>query len=94
MNIKDAIKHFTDFHTGTLNIILHILGFAGIFYSIYRSDWILFAAFLIILESGHIYNHLTGIKKYESSLKVNVWRTIVFFGLVAAFYFIILLFSS
>lgn len=30
MFIRDAINHFLDFHKGTLNIILHIIGFAGI----------------------------------------------------------------
>ncbi len=43
MLIKKAVNHFIDFHKGTINIILHVIGFIGIFYSIYILNWILFA---------------------------------------------------
>ncbi len=87
MLIKKAINHFLDFHKGTVNIVLHVIGFAGLFYSIYKLSWILFAFFLIVLELGHIYNHIAGIKKYDLRLKVNFWRVIIFIFVVVAFYF-------
>ena len=88
MFIRDAINHFLDFHKGTVNIILHIIGFAGIFYSIYKLDWLLFALSFIVVEIGHVYNHFIGIKKYDLRARVIFWRLFIFLSLVAAFYFI------
>ena len=70
MSVKKAIHHFIHFHKGTVNIVLHILGFAGIFYSIIESDWLLFALSFIVVEAGHVYNHIAGIKKYDFRLTV------------------------
>ena len=85
--IKKAINHFLDFHKGLVNIILHIIGFAGLFYSIYILNWILFAVFLLVVEIGHVYNHITGIKRYDFRLNVIFWRVVIFIAVVAAFYF-------
>lgn len=88
MFIRNAINHFLDFHKGTVNIILHLIGFAGIFYSIYKLDWLLFALSFIVVEIGHVYNHYTGIKKYDVRPMVIFWRLIIFLSVVALFYFI------
>jgi ABC-type multidrug transport system permease subunit len=88
MFIKGAIKHFIDFHKGAVNIILHIIGFAGIFYSIYKLDWLLFVVSFVVVEIGHIYNHFAGIKKYDFRFKVILWRLLIFLTVIAAFYFI------
>ena len=88
MFIKKAINHFLDFHKGIVNIILHIIGFAGLFYSIYKLDWVLFTVFLIVLEIGHIYNHISGIKKYDFRFKINFWRILIFLVVVTFFYFL------
>ena len=88
MIFKRAINHFLEFHKGVVNIILHVIGFAGIFYSIYKLDWVLFTISFIIVEAGHIYNHIAGIQKYESNLRVNLWRLIIFLSFITAFYFI------
>ena len=85
--IKKAINHFIEFHRGGVNITLHIIGFAGLFYSIYKLDWLLFAVFLIVVEIGHIYNHIAGIKKYDFRLTVTIWRILIFVAVVALFYF-------
>ena len=89
MFIKDATRHFLDFHRGGVNIFLHIIGFTGIFYSTYRKDWILFALSFLVLEAGHIYNHFKGIKKYDFRVHTILWRLIVFIIVVIAFYFLI-----
>ena len=88
MLIKKAINHFLDFHKGFINIILHMIAIAGLFYSIYKLNWLLFAVFLVILESGHIYNHIAGIKKYDFRIKVNLFRTLIFLIMVIVFYFL------
>jgi len=88
MLIKKAIDHFLAFHKGVVNIILHVIGFAGIFYSIYLSNWILFAVSFVVVEIGHVYNHVTGIQKYDFRLPVIFWRLLIFLAIVAAFYFI------
>ena len=85
--IKKAVNHFIEFHKGSVNIVLHIIGFAGLFYSIYKLNWILFTVFLIVVEIGHIYNHIVGVKKYDFRLKVIFWRVLIFITVVAAFYF-------
>lgn len=69
--MKNAVNHFVDFHKGAVNIILHLIGFAGLFYSIYRLNWILFTASFIVVEAGHVYNHITGLKKYDFRLSVT-----------------------
>ncbi len=88
MLIKKAVNHFIDFHKGTINIILHVIGFIGIFYSIYILNWILFAFSFIVVEIGHIYNHLKGLKKYDFRLHVIFWRLLVFLVIVTVFYFV------
>ena len=92
--IKKAINHFIGFHKGSVNIILHIVGFTGLFYSIYKLNWILFALFLLVVEIGHVYNHIFGIKKYDFRLKVTIWRILIFVIVVALFYFASKLFRS
>lgn len=89
MIIKKVISHFLDFHRGFVNIGLHIIGFAGLFYSIYKLDWLLFSLFLIVLESGHFYNHLAGIKKYDFRLEVFFWRAFIFIVVVVLFYLLV-----
>ena len=85
---KKALTHFIRFHKGTVNIALHIVGFAGVFYSIQILNWLLFAFSLMVVESGHVYNHFAGIKSYESSRQINFWRVTTFLILVAVFYLI------
>lgn len=82
------IRHFLNFHKGIVNIVLHIIGFTGIFYSIYKLDWRIFAISLVALEFGHIYNHLVGIEKYDMRPKVFFWRLVIFSGLVAILYLV------
>jgi hypothetical protein len=88
MLIQKAINHFVEFHKGWINILLHILGFVGIFYSVYRLSWLMFAVSFVVLESGHWYNHFVGKQKYESNLKVNAWRLVIFVTTVIAMYWI------
>lgn len=90
--IKKATGHFLEFHQGTLNIICHIVGFAGLFYSIYKLNWLWFAVSLVLLEAGHIYNHFAGIRAYDLRPKVTFWRIFLFVVLVGFFYMITLLF--
>lgn len=86
--IKNAISHFVHFHRGAVNIVLHVIGFTGLFYSIYKRDWILFALFLFMVEVGHVYNHVAGIKPYDFRLPVIFWRVSIFIAVVLVFYFL------
>ena len=89
MNYLNAsFKHFTKFHKGTVNIVLHVVGFLGIFYSIFRLNCELFALSLIVLELGHVYNHVVGIEKYDTRPKVLLWRAVIFLALVVGLYLI------
>ena len=88
MLTRKTLNHFIDFHRGGVNIVLHIIGFAGIFYSIYKLNWLLFTVFLVLVEAGHIYNHIVGVKKYDLRPIVLLWRLIIFLMVVAAFYFL------
>jgi len=85
-SIKKALYFFNEFHQGAVNRIAHIIGFAGLFYSIYELDWKLFAVFLIILEGGHVYNHFAGLKPYDFRPKVTFWRVFIFLAVVGVFY--------
>ena len=92
--IRKAVSHFLDFHQGTVNIIVHIIGFVILFSSIYILDWKTFALSIIVLESGHLYNHFRGIRPYNFRIGVLLWRTFLFALLVALFYLISLLLNS
>lgn len=87
---KKATQHFFDFHSGTVNIILHVVGFAGLFYSIYVLNWVLFAIFLVVVEIGHVYNHVVGIKPYDFRPRVLFWRVFIFILVILLFYFLTL----
>jgi hypothetical protein len=86
--IKNAINRFITFHKGLVNIFSHIVGFVGLFYSIYKLDWILFGVSIVILETGHVYNHVTGIEPYDFRPKVLFWRVTVFIAVIMVFLFI------
>ena len=86
--ITDGINHFIHFHKGVVNILLHIVGFAGIFYSIFKLDWKMFAVFLVIVEVGHFYNHITGIEDYDMGPKVLFWRVAIFLLLITTLYLV------
>ncbi|TSC77642.1 MAG: hypothetical protein G01um101424_265 [Parcubacteria group bacterium Gr01-1014_24] len=86
--IKQAINHFLHFHKGKVNIVLHILGFLGVFYSIYKLNWVMLAIFIVIVEIGHIYNHFIGIEKYDFRPRIIFWRVIIFILVLVAFFFI------
>ena len=84
--IFSGVNYFLDFHKGTINIILHILGLGGLLYSIHEQKLTIFIAALIILESGHLYNHFTGIKKYNLRWSILFWRVVVFILFVTLTY--------
>lgn len=86
--IRWAVAHFVDFHTGTVNVVLHVIGFAGLFYSIHRLDWRLFVTFLVIVELGHVYNHVAGIKPYDTRPLIVLWRMSAFTAVVTTAHFI------
>lgn len=80
--INNPVSHFLEFHKGRVNIAAHVIGFAGIFYSIYTTDRLLFALFFIVLEFGHLYNHWAGIKQYDFRPRVIFWRATIFMMVV------------
>lgn len=59
MNFIEASKFFfTDFHKGTINIVLHIISFTVMFYGLVVTDALLvFLGVAVIDEIGHIYNY-------------------------------------
>lgn len=84
-SVQSALIFFRRFHRGRVNTALHLIGFAGVFASLWMLDWRGFAAALLILESGHIYNHLRGIEIYDLRLKILMLRLaffLLFVGLV------------
>jgi hypothetical protein len=89
MFLKKAIQHFLEFHKGNVNIILHVIGFVGIFYSIWKLNWIMFAVSFVVVEAGHVYNHFVGLKKYDFRAEVIFWRILVFVLLLLSFYLLI-----
>ena len=86
--IKNAINYFFSFHKGLVNIILHTVGFVGIFYSVYKLSWVLFGVFILVLECGHFYNHFTGIQPYDFTPKVIFSRISGFLVIVFIFFLI------
>ncbi len=91
--IKNALKFFLNFHKGKVNIFMHVIGFLGLFYSIYKLNWLLFAIFFIVIESGHAYNHFVKIEPYDLRPKVIFWRVFIFIAFVVGFYLLTLVFK-
>ena len=62
-----TLKYFLgEFHSGTINRIAHIIGFALLIYGLIQRDWIVaLVVSPLFMESGHLYNHLV-LKKYRS----------------------------
>ena len=87
-SIKQAFNFFDEFHQGAVNRVAHVIGFAGLFYSVYKLDWKLFALFLIIWEGDLSYNHFADVKVYDVRPKVALWRVFTFPAVVAGFYLI------
>ena len=87
---KRAIYYFLGFHKGAVNIVLHVIGFVGMFYSISKLDLVLFTIFLVMLESGHAYNHFAKIKSYDFRPHVLFWRLFIFILVVFLFYILTL----
>ncbi len=55
---------FTDFHKGTVNIILHIISFSVMFYGLtVKNTLLVLLGLAVINELGHIYNYFIVHKK-------------------------------
>ena len=89
--LTQAKNFFLNFHKGKVIIVLHVIGFVLVFVSVYMLDYILFALSLIVLESGHVYNHIRKIKPYDFRPRTLFWRIVSFAALVLVFYFATLL---
>ena len=65
MNFIETSKFFfTDFHKGTVNIILHIISFAVMFYGLAVKDTLLvILGITVIDEFGHLYNYFIIFKR-------------------------------
>jgi hypothetical protein len=81
--VADNINFFLRLHKGRLNIFLHLLGFAGVIFSLWRLDWGGFAASFLVLEFGHLYNHVRDIEVYDFRPRVLALR--LFFFLLFTF---------
>lgn len=56
--IETSKFFFTDFHKGTVNIILHIISFSVIFYGLaVKNTLLVILGVAVIDEFGHIYNY-------------------------------------
>jgi len=59
MNLIERLKFFFSiFHTGTVNIILHVISAIPLFVGLVVKGISLVILFYIIESSGHIYNYL------------------------------------
>ena len=62
--VEDSKFFFTDFHKGTVNIILHIISFTVMFYGLVIKDIVLvIIGVAVIDELGHIYNYVIRFKR-------------------------------
>ena len=62
--IEDSKFFFTDFHKGTVNIILHIISFTVMFYGLAIKDtFLVILGLAVIDELGHVYNYLIRFKR-------------------------------
>ena len=58
--IEDSKFFFTDFHTGVVNILLHIISVVVFVYGLFTKNLILALVGLAVIdELGHVYNFCT-----------------------------------
>ncbi len=74
--INQAKYFFIHFHSGAVNIILHLASIPVIFLGLMNKSILLIVAGTVMQEAGHIYNHVTGKHKY--SLKLVPAQIILF----------------
>ncbi len=56
--LQNSKFFFTDFHKGTVNIILHVVSFTVMFYGLVIKDTLLvILGVAVIDELGHLYNY-------------------------------------
>lgn len=56
--IENSKFFFTDFHKGTVNIVLHIISFSVMFYGLaVKNTLLVILGLAVINELGHIYNY-------------------------------------
>jgi|SRR3989344_5217420 len=62
--IEDSKFFFTDFHRGTINIILHIISFTVMFYGLaVKNTFLVIIGLVVIDEFGHLYNYFVRFKR-------------------------------
>jgi len=84
MNFIASSKFFfTDFHKGTVNIILHIISFAVMFYGLAIQDTLLVILGLAVIdELGHIYNYFI-LYKRDPKYGIGMVPYQIFYALIA-----------
>lgn len=75
-----------DFHHGAVNHLLHFIGFTVLGYGLGKPSLLLIILSPFIMESGHIYNYLSGIHKEHAvkiiPLQLLAWIIFVIAGLL------------
>lgn len=70
MNIQEKILFFiTDFHTGNINRLLHLIGIFVMLYAIYRKVIVYAIVSIVIMELGHWYQYRMGGAGYKLQVK-------------------------
>jgi hypothetical protein len=83
MKTDISLKGFLQFHKGILNICIHAIGIALAVYGVWQNNWFLIVVAPLIMETGHIYNHVRRIKPYPVSvLPLQLATYIVFLFVV------------
>lgn len=83
MSYAVPMKGFLKFHKGVLNILIHVIGILLAIYGVWISSWPLIVVAPIVMEFGHLYNHLRKIEPYPISvLPLQFMTYVVFLGAV------------
>ena len=73
-----------EFHHGAVNHVLHFIGFTLLGFGLGSQNWLIVIFSPAVMESGHIYNYLTGRHK-ELAIKIiplQLVAWIIFVGFV------------
>jgi len=89
MNLLERFKFFfTTFHTGTVNIILHLISAIPLFVGLVVKRLSLIVGFYFIESSGHVYNYLF---KFDEELRKKSKEVIPLQILLPALFVLILM---
>lgn len=88
MNKQLTKIFFTEWHSGVVNQLLHLIGLTVLIWGFYSFKVYLILASVFIMESGHLYNYFKG-KNRDIVIKIIPLQIVVWLILAGFIYLVV-----